>query len=201
MKYFENFPKIEYPYYGKMVINPSIGKTDTVAVDLTIRFKFIDSILNNPHAYYTYYWKDGTRPDILARQYYGDADLAWLVMMSASVFDWTYDLPLEPSVLDEYMKTKYDSSDIYQLQSQVHHCETGLGYTIDSLTYATLTDPNKRTVSVYDYEVLANDAKRNIKLIAKSYVPQILEEFGDKLNEISYNRSSALINATRSIYE
>ena len=201
MKYFENFPKIEYPYYGKMVINPSIGKTDTVAVDLTIRFKFIDSILNNPHAYYKYYWKDGTRPDILARQYYGDADLAWLVMMSASVFDWTYDLPLEPSVLDEYMKTKYDSSDIYQLQSRVHHYETGLGYIIDSLTYATLTDPNKRTISVYDYEVLANDAKRNIKLIAKSYVPQILEEFGDKLNEISYNRSSALINATRSIYE
>lgn len=195
MKYFENFPTIDYPYVGKLVDSVDGYTSSLKTTDFTIRFKFIDSIMKDPSAYYSYYWKDGQRPDLLAQQYYGDADLAWVVMMSGSVFDWIYDLPLDDNTFTSFLMSKYKTDDVYSLGNIVHHYETGQGYIIDSFTYANLAnDPNKRVVSVYDYETDMNEAKRNIKLISKAYVPMVLTEFDSKLKEIKRNR--ALIGET-----
>ena len=95
MKYFEQFPTINYPYVGHLVPSIDGTKTQCNVVDLTVRFKVVEGLLRNPLAYYNYYWREGMRLDILARDYYGDANLSWLVMMSASIYDWLYDLPLD----------------------------------------------------------------------------------------------------------
>ena len=190
MNYFESFPKINYPYLGKLVID---GTTTSMieTVDLTVRFKFIDAVLDDPLAYYSYYWKNGTRPDLLAESYYGDSRLAWLVMMSAQVFDWIYDLPLDDELFDEYLKTKYDVESSNILATTNHHFETGAGYIIDELTYSTYVDSNKRTVSIYEYESLANEKRRNIKLISVAYLPIILKEFDTMNRSIKSSRAAS----------
>ena len=190
MNYFESFPKINYPYLGKLVINGT--ETSTIeTVDLSVRFKFIDAILDDPLAYYSYYWKNGTRPDLLAESYYGDSRLAWLVMMSAQVFDWIYELPLDDDMFEEYLKSKYNVDSTNILASTSHHFETGAGYIIDELTYASYVDSNKRSVSVYEYESLANEKRRNIKLISVAYLPVILKEFDTMNRAIKSSRAAS----------
>ena len=191
MKYFEQFPTINYPYVGHLV--PSIDGTKSYCnvADLTVRFKGVEGLLRNPLAYYNYYWREGMRLDILARDYYGDANLSWLVMMSASVYDWLYDLPLDEDAFIRYLQEKYNVEDVYTLGNDVHHYETGSGHVIDSLTYSTLADPDKRAVSVYDYEESINESKRNIKLISKAFLAKVLAQFETSMNEIKSIRSES----------
>lgn len=189
MNYFEHFPKIEYPYLGKLVIDGSATST-IETVDMTVRFKFIDEVMNDPLAYYSYYWKNGTRPDLLAASYYGDARLAWLVMLSAQTFDWIYDFPMDDDMLEEYLKSKYNVTSTNILASTTHHFETGSGYIIDESTYSTYVDSNKKAVSIYDYEASANEQRRNVKLISVSYLPTILREFENMHKSIRSNRAS-----------
>ena len=187
MRYFESFPKVSYPYVGKLV--DGTGKSTVETVDLSIRFKFIDSILSDPSASRAYYWKNGSRPDLVAKSYYGDENLAWIVMLSATAFDWIYDLPLEELAFEEYLKVKYNVADSNELATEAHHFETGSGYIIDAYTYANTVDAQKRLVSVYEFEQLANEAKRNIQLISNTYTADIMKEFGDMHKQIKANRA------------
>jgi hypothetical protein len=191
MKYFEQFPTINYPYVGHLVPSIDGTKSQCNVVDLTVRFKVVEGLLRNPLAYYNYYWREGMRLDILARDYYGDANLSWVVMMSASIYDWLYDLPLDEDAFIRYLQEKYSIEDVYALGNTVHHYETGSGHVIDSLTYSTLPDPDKRAVSVYDYEESINESKRNIKLISKAFLPKVLGQFETSMNEIKSIRSES----------
>ena len=191
MKYFEQFPIIQYPYAGHLVPAEDNYKTFVNVVDLTVRFKVLDELMKNPMAYYNYYWREGSRLDILARDYYGDANLSWVVMMSASIYDWLYDLPLDEDAFIRYLEEKYAVEDVYTLGNRVHHYESGSGHVLDSLTYSTLVDPDKRAVSVYDFEEEINESKRNIKLISKAYLPQVLAQFEIAMNEIKSLRSES----------
>ena len=193
MNYFESFPKISYPYLGKLVKDGETRST-VETVDLTVRFKLINELLDNPLAYYRYYWKDGDRPDIVAKTYYGDDRLAWLVMMSAQAFDWIYDLPIQEELFDEYLKSKYDVESTNVLASTSHHFETGSGYIIDELTYATIVDSNKKSISVYEFELKVNEDKRNIKLISKEYTGAIIKEFANVNKSIKDSRKMSGYN-------
>lgn len=186
MNYFEHVPKIMYPYGGKMIKTAGFDST-VETVDLTVRFKIVESIMNDPSAYTYYEWVDGDRPDIIAQRTYGDANLAWIVMLSASIFDWGYDLPMTESALEEYVTKKYGKT-YNELSSTVHHYETSRGYVIDSTTYSTLPAKDKTFVSIIDYESRLNDERRIVKLINSSYISAILKEYDTKLKQIKTNR-------------
>lgn len=185
-KYFENFPKINYPYLGKMV--DSNYSTTVEVVDMTVRFRLIERLKQSPSSYYNYVWKEGERPDQIAYNYYGDENLSWLVMLSADIFDWGYDVPMESSVFYEYLKHKYGTDDVNQLSQMIHHYEDGRGYILDSASYATSGDSRKRIVSVYDFENEANEARRVVKLISKQYTKLIMEELKGQLTQIKNDR-------------
>lgn len=185
-KYFENFPKVDYPYLGKMV--DSSYPTTVNVVDLTVRFRLIEKLKQSPTAYYNYAWKEGERPDQIAYNYYGDENLSWIVMLSADIFDWGYDIPMESSIFYTYLKNKYGTDDVNSLSQMIHHYEDSKGYILDSASYAVSGDANKRIVSVYDYENEANEARRVIKLISKSYTKTIMDELHNHLTQIKNDR-------------
>lgn len=187
MKYFENFPTISYPYMGKMVNNDSGFFNSLETVDLTLRFKIVDDIAANPSAYMFYSIGEGERPDTIAKKVYKDANLSWVVMLSAGIFDWGYDLPMTNKAFSAYMFSKYNKTE-YELANIVHHYETSRGYVIDSLTFSSLLDAGKKVVSIYDYENELNDERRIIKLISPVYIPTIIKEYESKLKLIKSNR-------------
>lgn len=171
MKYFKNFPKITYK--------------GLESVDMSVRFKIVDSIMKNHNTYYNYYWQDSDRIDVIAAKYYGNPDLAWLVMLSGEIFDWIYDLPLSSSDFYDYMKRKYpDYKDIDDLKNSVHSYYDVSGTVIDKNTYDGLNELERSATSIYQYEHDLNESKRNIKLVSKALVADILKEFDYRLQEI-----------------
>ena len=178
-KYFKNFPKVDYTING-ITYN---------TVDLTVRHKIIEDLMQNPNVYYEYSWSDADRVDIVANKYYGDPEFAWVVMLSADVYDWLHDLPLNENNFEKYLQAKYDvNSQSTLLHDTIHHYEDITGTYIDYDTYNMMEDYNKKAVSVYEHEFRMNEQKRTIKLLSKSYIKQIMNEFEDRLTLINNNR-------------
>jgi hypothetical protein len=182
-EYFKKFPKINYTYKA---LDNTISSAETV--DMSVRFKILEPILEQSDSYYDYYWKDEDRVDIVADKYYGDPKLSWIVMLSAEAFDWLYDLPMTGKLFDKYLCSKYKVLDVNTLRSVLHHYEDISGTVIDSHTFDMLADRNKNMVMVYDYEERINEKKRNVKLLSKVHVKDVLNEFDIKLQEIKNNR-------------
>lgn len=176
--YFENFP----------IINYTVGDITANVIDLSVRFKIVEDVLSRPNSYYDYYWKDEDRVDIVADRYYGDVEMAWLVLMSAQAFDWLYDLPLTEPLFDAYLQEKYKVDDVNDLRFITHAYVDVSGTIVDKFTYDRLTGPYRDIINIYDYEYRINERKRNIKLVSKAYIKDILQEFDKKLQEIKNNR-------------
>lgn len=176
--YFENFP----------IVNYTVGNITANVIDLSVRFKIVEDVLKRPNSYYEYYWKDTDRVDIVADRYYGDVEMAWLVLMSAQAFDWLYDLPLTEDLFDAYLEQKYNVDDVNDLRFITHAYVDVAGTIVDKFTYDRLTGPNRDIINIYDYEYNLNEQKRNIKLVSKVYIKDILQEFDKKLQEIKNNR-------------
>lgn len=139
--------------------------------------------------YFPYTISDGERPDTIAYDYYGDSTYAWLVLIVNDIYDPYYGWPMTYEQFLDYLQKKYGT--VYELQGQVHHyIYTGIGgdtqeeiarknYWMSPTTY-TYADPVDKSgwtsVSVYQYELDVNEAKRNIRLISNDYIKQIDKE-------------------------
>lgn len=189
MTYFKNVPKINYPYEGKMINQNSLVQTFVETSDLLVRFRIRDEILNSPNAFYEYNWKDSDRPDIVAKLYYGDANLHWLVMLSAQVADVHYDFPLRSDEFDDYLKKKYNVEEASELDLITHHYEDSEGYVVDYETFQQLNFANRKEVSVYDYEFNLNEEKRKIRLISRIYANDIRKEYEESLKKLKELRA------------
>ena len=74
MKYFEKFPTIQYPYYGKLVDNPNTTLVEFVqTIDMHVRFKLRSAYTGRGGVFYTHRLEEGDTPDKLAHFYYGIA--------------------------------------------------------------------------------------------------------------------------------
>lgn len=183
MEYFSRFPKVLYPYKGKLTGE----KTDKIeyieCTDIMIRLVLADQIIKNPLAVYNYRWREGDRPDKVAKAYYGDADFAWLVMLSGGLFDWYGDLPKGSDEFQNYINSEYGSIEI--ANDTIHHYEDEDGFTIDEETFDESTNPNKKAVSAFEYEDILNTKKTNVKLVSKQFIGKITDAFEKQIKQIS----------------
>lgn len=185
--YFKFFPTILYPYQGKMVGDNNSKIQYIECVDLMVRYRIKDIVLQNPLSYYFYEWKDNERPDQVARKYYGDVRYTWLVLFSAEVYDWLYDLPMGRNVFEKYLEDKYQQT-ANELTQIIHHYEDGDGAIIDLDTYISIPDTKKKPVSVYDYEFSANESRRKVKLLSRQYLSDVNNEFVRELRDLAERR-------------
>lgn len=174
--FFKTLPTIDY----------TVGNTTANVHDIMIRYSLVSDILKDPRSYYSYQWKDTDRPDIVAKQYYGDSNYAWLVMLSAGAYDHVYDFPLDSNTFDNWLKQKYSVSDTNVLRTQIDHYKDSDGYVIDQQTYS---ETGGSIVYVYDLEFQANEAKREIKLLSKEYLKQVAAEYEKNIKQIKEFRS------------
>lgn len=189
MKYFEKFPFINYPYYGKLVeidLNSNLIEFMTT-IDMNIRFTIQDTVLNNKFAYYEYEWKDDDTPNTVAYHYYGSQYYDWVVMLSNQATDWVYDFPMKSEILESYIESKY-GIDIIESYTTILHYEDEDGFIIDLNTY--MNTPFAKPVYIYDYENEQNEMKRKIKLLSKAYLSQLNEELDNKLFQIKNLRET-----------
>lgn len=93
MKYFENFPIIEYE--GRRVR------------DISRRASFVRALSNNPYIYYPYTVSEGERAEEVAQFYYGSVDYVWLVYIANNIIDPYHEWPMDPQTFNDYLVDKY----------------------------------------------------------------------------------------------
>lgn len=178
--FFRNFPTVEYD------IEHDGGKA--TITDFTLRYKILAALKDRAAVYYEYDIQDGERADIIADKYYGNSTYEWLVFLANDIIDPQFDWPLSQRNFESYIKSKYGNTQVaYQ---QIHHYEWIIrpqsildgnispeyAVEVSLAKYNTLAPSARRVVYAYDYENTLNERKRQIRLIDKVYLSNIISE-------------------------
>ena len=195
IRYFENFPRINY--------------FNVVAPNITLRAAFLDRLKLESLVYFPYTVEDGETADAIASWYYDKPEYDWLIYLANNIIDPHTQWPKSSQQLEAYIAKKYGSvvaarSEIlfYRRNPDVSYVSvdgsnfsptadsnmnivlsnTDLRITVDS--FADVEDPlNYSPVYAYDHEVELNEEKRNINLIDNKLKGLVATELGNLLND------------------
>lgn len=198
-KYFDEFPTLSYNPSG------SPSKARTIFTDVTFRLKIRDKVKANIFSYYVVDVSDDDTMEILAEKYYGDSEYHWIIALANDIIDPQYDWPLPYRTYVNYINAKYGSAAAAELQ--IHHYEKVISryhqstrttdenvFEIQETEYNALPGTafrqfdlsdgstveetiTKRAISASQYEFDLNNKKKQVKIIKREYLSQILEEF------------------------
>ena len=188
-EFFVHYPQISYDISGT---KPAKVKT---VINLMERAKIKNIVLDDIIRYFPYSIKENQRPDHVSDEVYGDVKYTWLIFLINDITDPIYDWPLGTREFGAYVKNKYGSlaiakSSIHQYEQILRTRVEATGTTdaipeariiIDETTYDTLAVSARNIKYCYDWEVDRNEAKRDIKLINRNFVADILTEHAEKL--------------------
>jgi len=188
-EFFQHYPQISYDISGTKPI-----KTKK-AINIMIRSRIKQMVLDDIIAYFPYTIPEAERPDVTAYKQYGDVKYTWLLFLINDIQDPIFEWPLNTREFGAYVKNKYGT--LSYAQSTVHHYEQTVRerveatsttdpipkatIEVDLTTYNTLAVGSRKIVYYYDWEVERNEDKRSIKLIDSRYAAGILAEQSEKL--------------------
>ena len=214
MSYFRELPNLEYQSF----LSDSISSKSYLTVkNLFRRNKLRDDLSGVFTIFNKYEIPEGSRPELVAEEFYGKADLDWVVLMTAGIINVRDEWPLSNYHLYKYADEKYGAA-----LNDIHHYETKevkdsngrlilpkekvvdsdfkLTYLDDGTTYSndndlsgdfTLISSPVRGISNWEYEVRENDKKSSIYLLRNEYLQQFLND----MREIMlYDRSSQYVS-------
>ena len=188
-EFFQHYPQIRYDISG---LKPPKYKT---VINIMTKAKIKTILTRDIVNYFPYSIPESERPDITAYKAYGNVKYTWLIFLINDMTDPIFDWPLNSREFGAYIKNKYGTQ--ATAKGGVYHYEkivrtrteaTGVSEAIpeatievDETTYDALDVNDRKIVYCYDWEVDRNEAKRDIKLIVRKYVQDILSEHAEKL--------------------
>ena len=203
MGYFNYIPDFNY-----VDRNPNAKLGDQVKVkNLFRRIKLREDIFQDTTVFEKYQIRGDDRPDNIANQFYGRPDYDWVVLVSNNIVNIQTEWPMPQNTFDSFILNKYGT---YQNANAVRHYETrevkntqgvvivpagqivdkGYSYTYYEEFQQAFVDTGDITVEVtnYDYETRIEEAKRNISLLKRRYLPVILDDIE---KEMKYKKGSS----------
>jgi hypothetical protein len=217
MGYFRELPNVDYQSF----LSDSLSSQSYLRVkNLFRRNKLRDDLSGVFTIFNKYEIPEGSRPELVAEEFYGDAELDWVVLMTAGIINVRDEWPLSNYHLYKYAEEKHGTA-----LNDVHHYETKevkdssgrlilpKEKVVDSdfkLTYFdgdeiysndnnleraeevtyTLIASPIRPVTNWEYEVRENDKKSSIYLLKRTYLQQFLN---DMRQIMLYDRSSQYV--------
>ena len=175
MSFFSNFPTIEVD-----VLDDGT-KTTFLEVTRKVRFKDLVKKYNVTFDYYDV--QSGQTPEFLAKVFYNDEKLHWVLLLANDVMDYYHDWPLTNATFDRNLQELYDNPDA------VHHYEVkqtsgDTTKVIEIPSDSANTIPEDAViVTNYNYAERAEDNKRQIRVIKPEYIPQIKREIQQLLRK------------------
>ena len=181
---FKPFPQVLYDIKKN-------GKLETVT-NIMLRFKITEVLRSRETSFVEYTVPDGNRPDNVAFSLYGDPTLSWLILMTNNIVDPLFEWPLGVKDFESYLRGKYGS--LSAAHSTVHEYRKILNkqsvlfdgtvvprrtLIVDETTYNTLSEPDRESISKYQYEDELNNDRRNILYIPSSRISNILSDIED----------------------
>ena len=203
MGYFNYIPDFNY-----VDRNPNAKLGDQVRVkNLFRRIKLREDIFQDTTVFEKYQIRGDDRPDNIANQFYGRPDYDWIVLVSNNIVNIQTEWPMPQNTFDTFILNKYGT---YQNANAVRHYETrevkntqgvaivpagqivdkGYSYTYYEEFQQAFVETGDITVEVtnYDYETRIEEAKRNISLLKRRYLPVILDDIE---KEMKYKKGSS----------
>jgi len=180
-RYFRYFPTVQYDL---------VKNGNPVTLTNIMRRFVVDSKLKDQvDIFYDYTIQAGDRPDVIAEKYYGDANLAWLVLHFNDITDPFFGWGLNDTDLENYIRGKYGSipaaqAEVHEYRQVLNESQTQYDGTVipkryvvvDQTTYNSLAPENRESVSKFDWEIEQNDKRRQIKILDKRFVDQVIGE-------------------------
>ena len=201
MGYFRELPELDYQSF----LSDSNSSSKYLRVkNFFRRTKIRDDLQNVFTLFNKYEIREGARPDTVAEEFYGSAELDWVVIITAGIINVRNDWPLSSKELYDYSLEVYGDS-----LNDVHHWETkeikdlngklilpkgkvvNSDFTIPNPDVYNATINPVAYVTNYDYEVINNNKKRSIYILKREYLQQFLN---DMRNEMIYSPSSQYVN-------
>ena len=206
MGYFRELPDVQYQSF----LSDAISSQDYLRVkNLFRRNKLRDDLQNVFTLFNKYEIVEGARPDTVAEEIYGSAQLDWVVLMTAGIINVRDEWPLSNYQLYKYAENKYsveNLSDINYYETKEVKDSSGrlilpagkdvnedftLNYS-DNGSKVSLSGINvRRGVTNWEYETNKNNKKSSIYLLKQGYLQQFLND----MREIMiYGLSSEYVN-------
>ena len=206
MGYFRELPELEYQSF----LSDAISSKEYLTVkNLFRRNKLRDDLQNVFTVFDKYEIVEGARPDVVAEEFYGDAELDWVVLMTAGIINVRDEWPLSNYRLYQYVEHKYGILEL----NEVRYYETKeikdsngrlilpAGKIVDEDFVLNYSDNGnkvsvsglgvRRGVSNWEYETIENNKKSSIYLLKRGYLQQFLND----MREIMvYGISSEYVN-------
>ena len=201
MSYFRELPDLNYQSPLK---TKNSSRSYVRVKNLFRRVKLRYDLQSAFTLFNKYQIPDGSRPDIVAEELYGNAELDWVVCLTAGIVNINNDWPLSSRDIYRFSESKYGTD-----LNNIHHYETtevkdDSGRVVlpaRKHVDSTFTIPKPGTdaatlnpvvgVSNYEYEVELNENKRGIYVLRKEYLQQYLN---DMRTIMHYEKSSQFVN-------
>ena len=115
-KYFSYLPNVQYALSANKA-----GQIDYAEMKDFFRMAVVrDDVFKQDTLYTKYSVKNGTRPDQISYEIYGDNQYYWVILQINEIVDYYNQWPLSDKELDEYVSKKYGKNGA----SEIHHYET-----------------------------------------------------------------------------
>ena len=206
MGYFRELPDVEYQSF----LSDAISSQDYLKVkNLFRRNKLRDDLQNVFTIFNKYEIVEGARPDTVAEEFYGKADLDWVVLMTAGIINVRDEWPLSNYQLYKYAENKYGVENLSNINHYVTReikdsngrlilpegKDVNEDFTLDysdNGSKVSLSGINvRRGVTNWEYETNKNNKKSSIYLLKQGYLQQFLND----MREIMiYGLSSEYVN-------
>ena len=206
MGYFRELPDVEYQSF----LSDAISSKEYITVkNLFRRNKLRDDLQNVFTIFNKYEIVDGARPDTVAEEFYGDAELDWVVLMTAGIINVRDEWPLSNYQLYQYAEQKYgilELNDVRYFETKEIKDSNGrlilpAGKVVDGDFVLNYSDNGnkvsvsgldvRRGVSNWEYETIENNKKSSIYLLKRGYLQQFLNDMREIM---TYGVSSEYVN-------
>ena len=204
MSYFRELPELEYQSF----LSDAISSKEYLTVkNLFRRNKLRDDLQNVFTLFDKYEVVEGARPDTVAEEFYGDAELDWVVLMTAGILNVRDEWPLSNYALYQYAEKKYGDDlntlryyETKEIRDSKNRLILPAGKVVDSdfvLKYydngnVSVSGTDVRSaISNWEYETIENNKKSSIYLLRRGYLQQFLNHMREIM---TYGLSSEFVN-------
>lgn len=151
--------------------------------DITAFAKITNKWKNDARLAIPYQVKDGELPHMISQRLYGTVDYWWAILMVNDIYDLDEQWPRNQRQLNEHIARKYNNAP----RTTVHHYRDPNGLIADLLSLRielgltnnsdVINQAGLEAVTIEEFEIAANDQKRNIILIDPDYIQAVHNEY------------------------
>ena len=202
MGYFRELPNVAYQSF----LSDSLSSQSYITVkNLFRRNKLRDDLSNVFTIFNKYEISEGSRPELVAEEFYGNAELDWVVLLTAGIINVRDEWPLSNYHLYKYAENLYGIDGLNEVRyyetKEVKDSSGRLILPKEKVVDSNFTIPDPddyratlnpvRPVTNWEYETRKNKQKSSIYLLRREYLQQFLNDMREIM---TYDLSSEYVS-------